>query len=72
MELIGKTISGVIAAPAAAGSRHNRIWLLQFTDGTHVEFVSPDARRALSRLAGVPDARRRPGQDNPQLLLEVA
>jgi hypothetical protein len=72
MELIGKTISGVIAAPATEGSRHNRIWLLQFTDGTHVEFVSPDARRALSRLTGLSHRRRRPGQDSPQLSLEVA
>ena len=52
MELIGKTISGVIAVPADDSGQPNRIWMLQFTDGTHVEFVSPEARSRLRRLAG--------------------
>ena len=72
MELIGKTISGVIAAPGRGSGSHNRIWLLQFTDGTHVEFVSPTARRGLGRLAGVNDGARRHHLDSPQLSLEVA
>lgn len=72
MDLIGKTISGVIAAPAAGGSRHNRIWLLQFTDGTHVEFVSPEARRGLRRLAGLDRRSNAAQHGTPQLSLEVA
>jgi hypothetical protein len=47
-DLIGKTISGVVAVtPPGEGVRE--IWMLQFTDGTHVEFVSPRARRRLQR-----------------------
>lgn len=47
-DLIGKTITGVVAsAPEPGGPRE--IWLLQFSDGTHVEFVSPGSRRALRR-----------------------
>ena len=72
MQLIGKTISGVIAVPADDKGNPNRIWMLQFTDGTHVEFVSPDARRRLSRLAGVPRRGRPNREDSPQLSLEVA
>ena len=45
-DLVGKTITGVIASPSAAGTARE-IWMLQFSDGTHVEFVSPGARRAL-------------------------
>jgi len=47
-DLIGKTITGVIAT----GDRHapaREIWMLQFSDGTHVEFVSPGARKGLRR-----------------------
>ena len=47
LQLVGKTISGIIATPGDDGNPH-RIWMLQFTDGTHVEFVSPSARRRLS------------------------
>jgi hypothetical protein len=72
MELIGKTISGVVAVPGSRPGDHNRIWMLQFTDGTHVEFVSPTARRRLSRLAGVPAIAREPMESSPQLSLEVA
>ena len=73
MNLIGKTISGVIAAPGQDGAEPQRIWLLQFTDGTHVEFVSPKARRELRGLAS--KARRAPPRKpvpNPQLTLNVA
>lgn len=72
MELIGKTISGIVAVPAESVDRPGRIWMLQFTDGTHVEFVSPEARRQLERLSGVPRARAIPRADDPQLALEVA
>ena len=50
-ELVGKTITGVVATPGKADSPH-RIWMLQFSDGSHVEFVSPTARRRLIRATG--------------------
>jgi len=53
-DLVGKTITGVIATPDRQ-SAAREIWMLQFSDGTHVEFVSPGARRGLRRSA------RRPG-----------
>jgi hypothetical protein len=47
-DLIGKTITGVIAvSQPEEGVRE--IWMLQFSDGTHVEFVSPEGRRRLKR-----------------------
>ena len=49
-ELVGKTITGVVATHGEAGSPQ-RIWMLQFSDGSHVEFVSPSARRRLMRTA---------------------
>ena len=72
MELIGKTISGVIAVPAGNGATRNRIWMLQFTDGTHVEFVSPNARNKLSRLSGRSRCSSSGLEPSPQLSLEVA
>ena len=51
LQLVGKTISGVVATPGK-GDDPRRIWMLQFSDGTHVEFVSPSARRRLNRLTG--------------------
>jgi len=50
-KLIGKTISGVVATPGKDDDPR-RIWMLQFSDGTHVEFVSPSARRRLNRVTG--------------------
>ena len=50
-QLLGKTITGVVAAPAKA-NEPRRIWMLQFSDGTHVEFVSPSAKRCLYRATG--------------------
>jgi hypothetical protein len=47
-DLIGKTISGVVAVNQPDGNSRE-LWMLQFSDGTHVEFVSPAARRALRR-----------------------
>lgn len=74
-DLIGKTITGVMAVPTSDGGPL-KIWMLQFSDGTHVEFVSPGARRTLDQLA------RRASRTNagsgraaissPQLALNVA
>ncbi len=50
IEMVGKTITGVVATHGGAGSPQ-RIWMLQFSDGSHVEFVSPSARRRLIRTA---------------------
>jgi len=50
-DLIGKTITGVIAV-TPPGDDVREIWMLQFSDGSHVEFVSPAGRRGLRRSAG--------------------
>jgi len=50
-QLVGKTITGIVATPGKGNDPH-RIWMLQFSDGTHVEFVSPSARRRLNRVTG--------------------
>jgi len=50
-QLVGKTITGVVATPGKDNDPR-RIWMLQFSDGTHVEFVSPSARRRLSSVTG--------------------
>ena len=50
-QLVGKTITSVVATPGNDNDPH-RIWMLQFSDGTHVEFVSPTARRRLIRATG--------------------
>ncbi len=47
-DLVGKTITGVIAN-SVPGNGPREIWMLQFADGSHVEFVSPGARKALRR-----------------------
>lgn len=49
-DLIGKTITGVVAVNPPDGSARE-LWLLQFSDGTHVEFVSPRAKQSLRRAA---------------------
>lgn len=71
IDLIGKTISGIVSVPATEDGTL-AIWMLQFTDGTHVEFVSPAARRALRQLSR--RALKRPGkpESGPQLALNVA
>jgi hypothetical protein len=49
-DLLGKTITGVIAHRSRdTGVRE--IWVLQFDDGSHVEFVSPGGRKTLRRAA---------------------
>ena len=45
-DLIGKTITGVVAV-TPPGEDVREIWMLQFSDGSHVEFVSPQGRRRL-------------------------
>lgn len=50
-QLVGKTITGVVATPGEGNDPH-RIWMLQFSDGSHVEFVSPSARRRLIKATG--------------------
>ena len=50
-QVVGKTITGVLATQGEDNDPH-RIWMLQFSDGTHVEFVSPPARRRLIRATG--------------------
>jgi len=50
-DLVGKTISGIVAVRDTA-SGPVEIWMMQFTDGTHVEFVSPAARRRLKSMTG--------------------
>ena len=50
-QLVGKTITGIVATPGQGDDPH-RIWMLQFSDGSHVEFVSPSARRGLRRSSG--------------------
>jgi hypothetical protein len=50
-QLVGKTITGIVATPGKDNDPH-RIWMLQFSDGSHVEFVSPSARRRLNRVTG--------------------
>ncbi len=51
VQLVGKTITGVVAAPGKDNDPR-RIWMLQFSDGSHVEFVSPTARRRLIKATG--------------------
>lgn len=70
-ELIGKTITGIVAI-TPPGQAQKEIWMLQFSDGTHVEFVSPAGKRRLKRSAR---NRRRPlarSADSLQLALNVA
>lgn len=71
LDLVGKTISGVVAAPVTDDGPL-KIWLLQFTDGSHVEFVSPGARRTLRELTSSPRGGRKPDVTDAQLALNVA
>jgi hypothetical protein len=70
-DLIGKTITGVIAV-TPPGEETREIWMLQFSDGSHVEFVSPTGKRRLRRNS----VRRRSAlparRGSPQLALNVA
>jgi len=71
-DLVGKTITSVIASVKPHGSARE-LWMLQFSDGTHVEFVSPGARRALRKATKQPvSASRARATASPQLALNVA
>jgi hypothetical protein len=70
-DLIGKTITGVVAV-TPPGEELREIWMLQFSDGSHVEFVSPQARRGLRRAAGRKKAAFPPRPGTLQLALNVA
>lgn len=70
-DLIGKTITGVVAVKQP-GDSVREIWMLQFSDGSHVEFVSPMARRALKRSASRKKAFNTPQPNAHQLALNVA
>jgi len=71
LDLVGKTIAKVVVAQDR-GAGPAGIFMLQFTDGTHVEFVSPSARRRLKSVTGLSGR----GQNRPvpeaQLALNVA
>ncbi len=71
LDLVGKTITGIVATPVD-GDGPLKIWMLQFSDGTHVEFVSPGARRTLRELTGASKSRRRGAAREAQLALNVA
>ena len=71
LDLVGKTISGVVATPACEDGPL-KIWMLQFTDGTHVEFVSPGARRALGKMTEQRRSRMRSAEKAGQMALNVA
>jgi hypothetical protein len=71
-DLIGKTITGVIAS-AGPHAAAREIWMLQFSDGTHVEFVSPSARKALRNALKRPASVRQPPHTGvSQMALNVA
>ena len=70
-ELVGKTITGVVATAGGNQSPH-RIWMLQFSDGTHVEFVSPTARRRLIKATGGHKRSLKAYADTSQLKANVA
>jgi len=70
-ELIGKTITNVVAV-TPPGEEVKEIWMLQFSDGSHVEFVSPDGRRRLRRSARRKKVAFSPPQNGLQLALNVA
>jgi len=64
-EIVGKTISGVIARPGGAGEPPV-VMMMRFDDGSVVEFVSPRSDRLLRRAIRQPDEH---GQVQPQLPL---
>ena len=70
-DLIGKTITGIVAVTEASESVRE-IWMLQFSDGTHVEFVSPSARRSLRRGTRTRKAVMNQPADVLQMVLNVA
>jgi len=49
-DIVGKTITGVITRGAGRG-RNPSLVMLQFSDGTYFEFVSPAALNSLTRYS---------------------
>jgi hypothetical protein len=70
-DLIGKTITGVVAVNQPVGGVRE-IWLLQFSDGSHVEFVSPKARRGLRGVSSNRKVAKSRIPNGLQLALNVA
>ena len=70
-DLIGKTITGVVAVNRP-GEDVREIWMLQFSDGSHVEFVSPEAKRGLRRASRRQRSVMKRPADALQLALNVA
>lgn len=70
-DLVGKTITGIVASPDR-GCGVLEIWMLQLSDGTHVEFVSPAARRTLRQSVRRTQRAAANDQRDPQLRLNVA
>ena len=70
-DLIGKTITGVVAVNKP-GETSREIWMMQFSDGTHVEFVSPRARRQLRSVASGKKRGISAAASSLQLALNVA
>lgn len=71
IDLVGKTISGIVAVQDKESDPVG-IWMLQFTDGTHVEFVSPSARRRLRAATAAKRAAAKKRVPDAQLALNVA
>ena len=70
-DLDGKTVSGGVAV-TEPGESVREIWMLQFSDGTHVEFVSPSAKRSLKRSARSAKVMMNRSSNELQLALNVA
>jgi hypothetical protein len=71
MNLVGKTISGIVAVQDRESDPIG-IWMMQFTDGTHVEFVSPSARRRLKTITNGKNSSPKRRVSEAQLALNVA
>ena len=70
-DLIGKTITNVVAV-SRPGEGMREIWMLQFSDGSHVEFVSPQAKRHMTRNFARKKASIVRPKNDLQLALNVA
>ncbi len=73
-DIIGKTITGVITRDAGR-SRNPSLVMLQFSDGSYFEFVSPAAlnsltrRRAITLVQGSDSSANDAGDPTPQLAI---
>ena len=70
-DLISKTITGIVAVNPP-GEQVREIWMLQFSDGSHVEFVSPKARRGLRGVSSGRRVAKSRASNELQLALNVA